>query len=481
MKNGHTIKKILGILLCWPLLGYATTPSSNTFSAGLQSILTAHPPHIGIMVTRLKTGTVLFHKNAKLFFTPASTQKLFPTIAALAYLGPDFRFQTQLRTNGTIKNHDLKGDLFIQFSGDPELTDHDLNQLLGKLKTQGIQKISGHIYIDNAEYGSIPYGPGWMWDDLSYGYAAPLNAVIINHNRFILHLTPSQTSNKPPALVPDLPQGIAVFINHISTTPKRQKKCPITVYSDSHNQYTLSGCISRAAGKQRRSLEIRDPIAYAKGLIQQSLQQHHIQFSNRITKRQTPRTATRLAQHASPPLKQIVFTLLKNSDNLATDSLLKTLGERYYQKPGTWQNGLEAMKAILQKEAGIDFEGGLITDGAGLSRYNLISPAQFSTLLDYAYHNESIRRTLLKALPVAGKDGTLIDRMLNARNNHLIRAKTGSMAGVASLAGYIKNKSLGDLSFVIMINGLSKKEKSKVPLEDQLSNYLANYSGQTHE
>src|SRR3990167_6981240 len=158
-----------------------------TLTEGLEQILSRARPdaNIGMIVRDAKTNQVIYSRQSQHLFSPASTQKLFTAVAALSYLGADFRYPTTLLTHGTIKDHTLLGDLTIQFSGDPEFTVEDLNSLIAQLKKQGIQHIAGHVYIDHSAYGGVPYPPGWMWDDLSYSYAAPLDAIIIDQNKFV--------------------------------------------------------------------------------------------------------------------------------------------------------------------------------------------------------------------------------------------------------------------------------------------------------
>lgn len=448
---------------------------------GLQHILnSAHPDaNIGIIVRDAKTDKVIFSRHSYHLYTPASTQKLFTAVAALRYLGPHFRFKTALLTRGKIKNHILNGNLIVKFGGDPELTSKDVRKLITALKKRGVHRIKGHVYIDNTAYGHVPYPPGWMWDDLSYSYAAPLNAIIINHNKFVLRLIPSKKIHHPPKIIPMLPDGVIYLNNEVTTTSKYSKKCPLTIYSDLHNHYRLAGCLNKSWGKQYRSLAIRNPLPYAMALIRKALQDNHITYKHYIRARKTPRHTIVLAKHSSPPLSQLLKEMLKTSDNLTADSLLKKMGQRYYKRRGTWETGLNALKKIL-KPTGINFKHCLINDGAGLSRYNLITPRQFSKLLYYAYHHPIIRKTLLMALPIGGKDGTLISRMHHAAKGQRVHAKTGTMSGVSALAGYIRTQHHGTLTFTIMINGFVGKATPSNYFEDRLCEFLAHYKGKTH-
>lgn len=433
----------------------------------------------GVIVRNAKTGKVLFSKQSYHLYAPASVQKLFTAIAALSYLGSRFRFTTQLLTQGNIKDHTVEGNLTVKFSGDPEFKTADLDVLIAKLKELGINHIKGHVYLDNMDYGSVPYAPGWMWDDLTYSYAAPLNAIIINRNKFLLQFIPAKKGNVRPKLYPILPAGVVTLENNITTTSRFTKKCPLTIYSDIHNHYRLAGCINRHWGQQRRTLAIRDPNRYAKVLVAQALQDNHIGYSGSIKFRKARPNSIILAAHQSPPLRKMLKEMLKNSDNLTADSLLKKIGERYYKEQGTWQNGLRALKLIL-KPTHIDFKHNLINDGAGLSRYNLVSPIQLTKLLYYAYHDPNIRKSLIPALPIGGIDGTLIGRMWPVVDGRRVHAKTGSMTGVTTLSGYIYSRHHGVLIFAIMMSGFVGKDRPLLHVEDRMCDFLTYYQNKHH-
>ncbi len=455
------------------------TPNNSSLTTEIIRILNKSNPDtdIGISITDVKTGQVIFSRRANFLFKPASIQKLFTAVAALNYLTPNYRFSTELLSNGEIRDRTLRGDLTVRFTGDPELTADELRALIARLKILGIHQIQGRVFIDNTAYSSVPYPPGWLWDDLSYGYAAPLNAIIINRNKFVLHLVPAEEINQPPKLYPIMPAGILNFTNRAKTVAHHDSDCPLTIFSDANNHYTISGCINR--GRQFRTLAIRDPLPYAAVLIQQALQDNAIRYERPITARRTPANAIVLEQHLSPPLSVMLKEMLKTSDNLTTDSLLNKLGQLYFKRQGTWHNGLRALRKILEP-TGIDFKRNLINDGAGLSRYNLVSPHQFTQLLRFAYRNDAIRTPLLDALPIAGKDGTLIYRMPSAAPGERVHAKTGSMTGISALAGYVRTRHHGVLSFVIIANGFVGKYRPYRHLEDKICELLVHHQGRIH-
>jgi serine-type D-Ala-D-Ala carboxypeptidase/endopeptidase (penicillin-binding protein 4) len=456
----------------------AAVPASPLdLQSGMDSILRKTSPraHMGVIIQSVNNNQVIYQYNADNLFTPASVNKLFVAIASLDYLKPDYHFETRLRTDGPVDQGALKGNLYVQFNGDPTLTEKQFTVLLDQLKTLGIDKINGHVYLDNTAYGSAAYAPGWLLHDLIFGYAAPLNAVILNENRFAIILSPSNQNGKPAAVSTTVPAGVVRVENNTSTRAGRAG-CPLSVYSDNDNMYHVNGCVAKQPGKQYFALALRDPVAYAKALITNELGKNNIAFDGMVQIQQAPASSTVLATHQSPPLNAIVREMLKESDNLYTNSILKQIGAVFYQTQGTWQNGLNAIKQILGKPAGIDFSETHLFDGSGLSRYNLVSPKQLAKLLEYAYTNPKIQADLWDALPISGQDGTLRGRLLAFSKDDAIHAKTGTMknTGVSALAGYIKSHNHGLLIFVIMTNGLEDTHRAYKNTEDRICQFLLN-------
>ncbi len=448
----------------------------NNIQAGMNQILKQVSPrtHIGILVQSIKDGQILYQHNSDNLFTPASVNKLFVAVASLEYLKPNYQIETRLLTTGSLDQGVLNGDLYVKFNGDPTLTDRQFSELMDEVKNRGIYKINGHVYLDNTAYGTSAYAPGWLLHDLIFGYAAPLNAVILNENRFAIILSPSQPGRRA-AVATTVPAGV-VKIENNAVTNSGKSSCQLSVYSNNDNTYHIDGCINHQPSKQYFALALRDPVAYAEALINNNLVRGNVSFNGTIEIQKTPPNALLLASHASQPLNLIIKAMLKESDNLYTNSLLKQIGAVYYQTQGTWQNGLNAIKQILSKPTGIDFNQTRLFDGSGLSRYNLVSPHHLAQLLHYAYQNPNIQPDLWNALPIAGHDGTLRSRLTQVVRGDSIHAKTGTMknSGVSALAGYIKSHNHGLLVFVIMTNGAEDMHRVYKNTEDQICKLLLN-------
>lgn len=424
--------------------------------------------HIGLIIENEHTKKALFTYQGNQYFLPASIQKLFTASAAVLLLKPNFHFTTTLGYTGKITHSNLIGDLYIQFTGDPTLTSTQLKHLLQILTKANIKRITGKIYLDKKTFNSVPYPPGIIWDNLSYGFSSPTSAMILDENQFLLHFIPRKNFLRP-TLKADLPKQAASFTNLVTTTNNAKEDCPITIYSNSENHYTIGGCLNRNRGNQLRTLAIRDIARIGILDITRDLKQQKIKFNPHLQYQPLPKNAIILKSHHSQPLKKIIHKMLKESDNLISNVLLKTIGAHYFHQTGNWQNGLKALAQILQPITHINFKKTRITDGAGLSRYNLIQPRQVLLLLNAIQKNAILKTTILPALPIAGVDGTLSHRLSILKRYRRLHAKTGTMTGVSNLAGYLHTRHYGNLSFAIMINGFIKHPRD---IEKKMDRFL---------
>jgi serine-type D-Ala-D-Ala carboxypeptidase/endopeptidase (penicillin-binding protein 4) len=157
---------------------------------------------------------------------------------------------------------------------------------------------------------------------------------------------------------------------------------------------------------------------------------------------------TPIAAHQSPPLSQLAATMMKLSQNLFAETLLKTLGGSVRD---TTEAGRAAVRDVL---AGWGISAGsmLIADGSGLSRYNLIAPDSLVRVLARVYADERLRAPFVATLPVAGVDGTLSARMRGTPAEGRVHAKTGTFSNARALAGYVDTADGEPLAFAIVAN-----------------------------
>lgn len=422
--------------------------------------------HWGVIIARAH-GKVLYQYRPNASFVPASTQKLLTAVAAVQTLGKDFRFRTTVWQSGVVEKGVLHGDLSMRFMGDPSLTHADLQQLLRHaIQRAGIRQIQGHINLDISWQNGPAYAPGWMWDELSYGYAAPMSAMVIDENKFHLALLPNAQS-KRPRLQTNLPGKVATFHNQVRLTARRVKQCPLVVYSSANNDYHLSGCVPRLRSGYRSSLAIRQPSRYARALLRATLKQLKVTVQHGIRVHARTVSARRVAVHVSAPLSVLVRHCLKDSDNMIANALSFAVAAKRLGSPVSWQRAEKAMQAVLQPIVRHDISQWHWVDAAGLSRYNMLTPAMLDHTLRYIDAHPALRTVILPALPVWGRDGTLAGRLQHMDLRNQIHAKTGTMTGVSALAGWLRDQN-HTYRITLLMNGSPEKAKANHRLEATL-------------
>lgn len=430
--------------------------------------------NVGIQIKSMRYGDTLYKRNNERMFVPASILKVFTAESALLYLGSNFKFTTVFATDAKAINHGvLQGNLYLIHSGDPSLTYFDLADLMSTLKSRHIQQINGNIYIDTSAYDQEIYGPGWISNDTRFCYAAPISASIINHNCMVLQVAPNKSVGRRASIIENRRFYISGVQNDVITKPRGTRSCSVHLGTE-QGGIVLSGCMPKGHHKKDVSAVVSNIVHYNKSLVQSLFQRYGIQVNGAILPGSATGNVSIVASHESKALRDLISEMLKKSDNIIAGSIFKKLGEVYSKRPGSWENGSTAVTQILKQKMGVNTSNMNVLDGSGLSRDNLISPAQMMQVLDFAYHNGATNYDFITALPIAGVDGTLKHRMKNIKWK--VRAKTGTMSGVVALAGYVISKKQEPLAFVIIINGRMGMGWRYKEMENKIMTVLTNYS-----
>ena len=167
-----------------------------------------------------------------------------------------------------------------------------------------------------------------------------------------------------------------------------------------------------------------------------------------------PAGATRICQRTHS-IEQVLHKMMKESDNLYAEATFFQLAAAEGQRPAKAKNGANAVKKLIQK-VGLAPSSYRIADGSGLSLYNYVSPELMTRLLRYAWRNKNISDCLLPTLAIAGVDGTLQGRMKKTKAEGNVHAKTGTLTGISSLAGYCTSPEGHELCFAIINQGVMR-------------------------
>jgi D-alanyl-D-alanine carboxypeptidase/D-alanyl-D-alanine-endopeptidase (penicillin-binding protein 4) len=475
----HTGGLLLGLSV---LLGGCATAPKNSTSATLDQLLAdpaLHGASVSLMVRDGRSGNTLYQHNPRTRLTPASSLKLLTTAAAMDVLGPQYRFSTQLLSDGTRQGAVLNGNLYLRGLGDPTIQWADYQALAASLAQQGIQQVQGDLVFDDTFFDAERLGTDWSQDDESTYYGAQISALTVSPNDDFDAGSLLVTAKAPIVAGRPVTVDVSPATDYVQIG-NRAISGPGNSYGINRQHGTnllrLSGAL--APGKQSRQLvSVWEPTQLVANLFGQALAQQGIAVQGRrMIGGVTPPTATVLAMHESAPLQELITPLLKLSNNNMSEALLKTLGRKTVNA-GTAPAGVAAVAGFLKRQ-GIDTATLNQVDGSGLSRRNLVSSQNLTDVL-LAASKQPWFNAWYNALPVAGNPdrmvgGSLRYRLRGTAAENNLHGKTGSMNGVSSLTGYVTDAKGRKLVFSMVTNNYVVEGARVKALENRLATALAN-------
>lgn len=456
---------------------------SGELSAEINKLLTSEPvldgALAGVSIRSAEDGKLLYEHIGDTRLQPASVLKLFTGAAALSVLGEDYRFTTEVLADGKINGGTLEGDLFLRGMGDPTLLPADFDEMAKRLKSKGINKVAGDLVADDSWYDDVRYSEDLTWNDEHQYYGSQVSALTASPNEdydagtVIVNILPGKKGKAANISVePDT--DYVKIINETKTVDSEGEHDVKIEREHGSNSIMVSGTIPAGAQNVREWVGVWEPTLYAGSLFKKSLEEHGIKVVGKIKTGHAADTMTKLISHQSLPLAELMTPFMKLSNNGHAEVLVKEMG-RVVHGEGSWEKGLEAMVAELSK-FGIDTSTLVLRDGSGISHANLI-PANEITKLLFMAQKEEWFPVFQRSLPVAGvKDrmigGTMRNRLKDDYLKDRVAAKTGTLTGVSTLAGYVETSSGDTLIFTIMLNNLlDDREGRKV--EDRIVRMLS--------
>jgi len=434
----------------------------------------------GIEVRTLKSGRVIYSRNAEKNLKPASTMKLITTAAVLDAFGPDMRIDTTVESAGRLDSMGrILGDVFIVGRGDPELAERssegpplrDLEGLATALKDAGIRRIEGRLVGHEGLFKGDRRGDDWSWGDLVWCYGAEVSALSLNDNCADLAVFPGELPGDP-LLVERNPVSSFYSLSSSATTSPAGTKSDLKLSRDAGSEMIiLSGTHPLGEKPANLRVALEDPARYAATIFHEVLEAKGIHTTGQVATSSEPLpTGVRvLASHQSRPLSEILKGVNKPSQNLHAEMLLRLLGARV-KGEGTVEAGHDAVRDFLRR-SGVPCEGWALRDGSGLSRSDILAPHDVVSLLA-AMDRHPSGPVFKDSLPVAGVDGTLKNRMKQSRAEGRVIAKTGSLRHVSSLAGYATTLGGERLAFAIYLNHSTLPPREAVSALDEITEAL---------
>jgi D-alanyl-D-alanine carboxypeptidase/D-alanyl-D-alanine-endopeptidase (penicillin-binding protein 4) len=404
----------------------------------------------GIAITD-ERGNLLWGKNTDRAMIPASTVKIFSTAYALAELGGDFTRQTRVLGVGTLDSTTGQwiGTWQLQLNGDPTLEDPQgmgprLYDLAAQLAAQGIRTLSGPMFLTTAEpqEATASFPSSWRLANWGSIYAPLIGPVTLHENIVELLVMPGGRIGARPRIARDAPLGIKdLIVNEATTRSGRGSRLRLVPLRD--GRIALRGWTGHRAGMRQVRGAVADPrkameVAWAAVLSQAGIQWE------RGASTMVPTASARaqvLAEVSSPRLDSIVAMVNRRSLNIGAELLLH------------WAAGWEAPAESLQAHvlAVTEATSGLrLRDGSGLSHDDRVTPRLMAAYLA-RIPTRSNTEMFPFLLPANGA-GTLARLRGGFADAGVVRAKTGTLSGVSSLAGYLGRRE-GTYIVVTFFNG----------------------------
>ena len=469
----------------------APQPARAQYVSRLQSDLTQaletyrwQDAQWGVLVVSLDKGDTLFSVGPGAALAPASNLKLLTTAAALRRLGPDFRFQTYLLTNGTVSQGVLRGDLVLYGTGDPGISDRFFSEkdevfqlLVDQLEQLGITSITGRLIADASHLPGPSRPTGWDPADLNDHFAGAVSALSYNENVVSFRVVAGSRSGVPPEVhtVPDN-AGLYVVNNALTVAGRARPRLAI-LREDPLEPIRIEGRVTRGTRDVWRQMTVASPPHFAASALQTRrvqavLVERGIRLQGGIHVVKTPassivgrvtapttegRSRTRiLAKHVSAPLSEYLAVVNKRSSNLFAELIFRTVG-RSVEGHGS---PLASAKAVLDAvaEVGVPTADLVLLDGSGLSAGSRVTAGSFVALIAGMAETEQWP-TFWASLPTAGQP----------------RDKTGTIEGVSALTGMVRSRDQERLAFSILLNGTPSTTRAK-RIENIIGARLADFA-----
>lgn len=415
---------------------------------------------IGVHIVDVDTRRVVASYNAEKAFVPASVMKVVTAATVMKCYGSEKQMFTTVSYTGSIVDSVLLGDVVVRGVADPSLGHKRskrpkrefVNEVVDAIHRAGIKNIVGNIIVDASCCATDGY-TDWMLEDVGYYYGAPCYGVNYMGNAYELPISTGAIGTQPQLL--DISPEITVerYGNYLKAGERDSSFVITYPYA---TEAMLVGVVPANRDTFKLQCAMPDPPVSMARDIYASLQSSGVAIEGeKLTDRMigvydktSSNDATILYNHPSDSLCDILCAMMKYSDNLYAESMLRWVAFSTHSVVDI-RTAIDLQYQIWREE-GLDISQLNVRDGSGLSRKNTVTPQFLSSLLVDAYHDEHLGEDYVALFPIAGKEATVRSFMSRKPLSGLLRVKSGSMSGVLCYAGYYKQ---GNKTYAIVLMG----------------------------
>lgn len=404
----------------------------------------------GLMIQDVQSGIPLIRFNERQNLIPASNLKLITTLNGLKNLGPNYRFQTRIFIDGPVENGILKGNIWIEGSGDPTIYSPDrekgksnfFQKVVQLLAEKGIKRIEGQLFEKRHANDYSGIRSDWSWSDVGNYYGAGIFPLNINENYYAIYLQTHGEGKEAKLKKKDSLTNLQIHEISVEASSPGNPDLAYIYWIPGEKKVEIKGSIPQQPEAQRIKGALMDPPTIFFQVLAGECGKAGIEINNQPLAKGIMHE---LGKIESPELKHIIKEINLNSNNLFTESIGFALCDQGCKSD---ENGWTQLARFMPQTAAP--KGYYFADACGLSLSNRISPEAFVKSLSWA-KKQVFFDEFHESLPVSGTSGTMKNFCKSEKAKGKIHAKSGTLNRVLCYAGYVETKS-GLKAFSIMLN-----------------------------
>ena len=391
--------------------------------------------------------------NHRRAMNPASLMKLLTTLAGLELLGPAYRWRTEAHLEGVLRDGVLEGQLVLKGSGDPRLNVEAFWMLLRALRGKGLREIRGDLVLDRSHFAPAAGEPGRFDGESFRPYNVLPDALLVNYRSLRFTFLPEGAAvriavePRPPAL--EVANALRLAEGPcLEGRAFRDALKP--AFDPARQRAAFAGAYPASCGEKELNVALLEPNDHVAGVLRQLWAEMGGAWAGAVREGRVAPGSTPFHVHESPALGEIVRDVNKLSNNVMARQLFLTLGAEGAGPPADAERARQAIRSWLARR-GLDFPELVLENGSGLSRAERLSAASLAALLQAAWASP-VMPEFVASLPVAAVDGTMRRRLKGDGVAGQAHIKTGLLADVRSMAGYVLDRSGRRYAVVMLVN-----------------------------
>jgi serine-type D-Ala-D-Ala carboxypeptidase/endopeptidase (penicillin-binding protein 4) len=469
------------VILALALSIVVPTPRASrgaSLTASLDDVLHGHGlagAQISALVVRLSDGQLLFQHSPDLALAPASNMKVLTAIAALAELGPAYRFTTSVYADSAPDGNGSVRSLAVRGTGDPALTVEEWWRLAADLQRAGVHAVREGIILDDSAFDQVRWHPSWQGVG-ARAYHSPVGALNANYGTFAVEVEPGRTPGDAARVAIDPALSYLTLDNRARTGPANVSS---SVQVERHaerdaERVLVSGTVPAREPTEIFYRSVSDPAAYAGAVLRMQLESNGVRVTGPTRAGRVPDGWHEILAFRGKPMAEIVRLMMKYSNNGIAESLVKAMGAHAFGSPGTWENGLQASRQQLIAR-GLNLGGAHLVDGSGLAHENRVSASLLVQALRVGRGSFAFGPEFVSSLPIAAIDGTLEHRAQGAAG--AVRAKSGLLNDAIGLSGYASMHDGTESAFSVLVNNYRHGAADAMSMLDAFAAEIVSHDG----